>query len=533
MSVGASGAGGRWGVGGLFAAAGWIDDRVNPIVVKEARQAVRSRFVVVVYLLLLMGLVTASAVVMLLGTIGVGDGAGAVMFGSLNAAVLGVCVLVTPVVSAVRLSTERKGPRADLMNTTTIGPVSVVMGKLVVAVMIALLFFSAAAPFMMVTYLFRGIDLATIGFTLVLDVVALVAAAQVGVMIAAVPMSRALQVLAGIFLLPSCLYVLAGAAALVLPFSSGGSVASFDADDWVALAVVLVLAVDAVGVLFALSVSLTAQETDNRAVWPRLYLAGSWVLTLAAAVWGSVESSSMDPLTAWTGFWCCVWAVSASLAVGERRRPGKRVLRRLHTRRIGRAVRVLWTSGAASGLVYTLLMVLLTFGVAALLEPVMPLVVLSSSGAHPAWLDANPLWEARAFVPIPLFMLGYALWGGVLRDLLMRRWTKPAVSIAIAWLLAAVCSLGPGIAAFMLSPRDWESYDWPLYLNPAGVLFFSSSEPFAWRMLWISSLFCAGSLALCSGWVYSGLRSYGRAGTSGVEPTAERDAPGAAGRGVA
>src|SRR5262249_24721096 len=144
-----------------------LDDSLNPIVVKELRQAVQSRFVVVALLLFL------SLQLLILGLYLVfGYGARSADMESVNAGregflvlqgvLLGTCLLFIPLYAGVRLAAERSDTNVDLLFVTALKPRAIVRGKLFSAVVLVLLIFSACAPFMTFTYLLRGIDMPTI-----------------------------------------------------------------------------------------------------------------------------------------------------------------------------------------------------------------------------------------------------------------------------------------------------------------------------------------------------------------------------------
>ena len=71
-----------------------------------------------------------------------------------------------PLYAGVRLSLERNDANIDLLFVTTITPGAIVRGKYFAAMALTLLIFSACMPFMMFTYLLRGIDLPTIFYLL-------------------------------------------------------------------------------------------------------------------------------------------------------------------------------------------------------------------------------------------------------------------------------------------------------------------------------------------------------------------------------
>ena len=106
-----------------------LDDRINPIVVKELRQAVKSRIVVGI-LLLFLGLQLFMLGVTLLLRDGGGESittdwnAGAGVFKSQQVVLLWTIMILVPAYAAIRLAAERADQNVDLMFISTLRPVS-------------------------------------------------------------------------------------------------------------------------------------------------------------------------------------------------------------------------------------------------------------------------------------------------------------------------------------------------------------------------------------------------------------------------
>ena len=96
------------------------------------------------------------------------------------------CVGFVPAYAAIRLSFERNDANTDLLFVTTITPGKIVRGKYFTAMALTLLIFSAWMPFMILTYLLRGIDLPTIFLILAFAFVVCAIANAVGIFAGAV-----------------------------------------------------------------------------------------------------------------------------------------------------------------------------------------------------------------------------------------------------------------------------------------------------------------------------------------------------------
>ena len=141
--------------------ADFLDNRLSPTLVRDIRQLVRNRFIVVMinlYLLILtlgtlMVITTQSAYSRLEGA-----GAGLYMFDIVFFFIF--TFIVVNLYTAVIMSQERI--TNDLMFTSTIKPSGFVTGKLSSALVLSFMLFSATLPFITIAYMLRGIDLRTI-----------------------------------------------------------------------------------------------------------------------------------------------------------------------------------------------------------------------------------------------------------------------------------------------------------------------------------------------------------------------------------
>src|SRR5262249_11535355 len=112
-----------------------LGDWLNPIVVKELRQAVQSRFVVVALLIFLTIQVLAVGIYLVTAADPTFSfDAGRWVFMILFGIMLAVSMLFVPLYTGVRLVAERSETNLDLLFITTIKPRSIIAGKLMAAV---------------------------------------------------------------------------------------------------------------------------------------------------------------------------------------------------------------------------------------------------------------------------------------------------------------------------------------------------------------------------------------------------------------
>ena len=442
---------------------GFLGDRMNPIVVREARQAVRSKAVFAALWLLLIALVGVTGTFALLSdaTASASEARGDDLFAQVNGVVMVLCVVFVPIYTAWRFAGEHTGARADLLHTTTVKPSSIVWGKLVVALMVALLMFSAAAPFLTLTYLFRGIDLATILFVVCIDLVGLLVAAQAGVFIAAMRISAGLRIIIGILALPAALWIIATGTTLIL--MEWISVVNFDADDWIMVGSVVAAVLAIGGLMFCMSVAITAPATTNRARLPRIYLTVMWAASLGVAVFAVNRADRFDSVSSWCLMWSVVNSLSMLFAGSERRQLGPRLLRSIPRFRPLRVIAFLYTSGAAGGLLWAVCLQCLS-GIALV-------VVWSLQVPRPTMYGADTIYSlVLHYSSIPCFTLAYILGAAALRDSLARR-LSPGTTAPMAMFAAAMFSIVPLVTASLINPRGWDRDTWYYFANPLGAMF--------------------------------------------------------------
>ncbi|MEM7235429.1 MAG: hypothetical protein AAF517_24870, partial [Planctomycetota bacterium] len=145
-----------------------IDDALNPIVVKELRQAVKGRIVTAMFsLFLTISLIVVTVILMNVeGRHSTDFDAGRDVLLSLQTIVMGTCLLFLPTYAAIRLASERSDTNVDLLFISTIEPGTVVRGKFLSSCLLAAIIFAACMPFMTLSFLLRGVDLPSVALVL-------------------------------------------------------------------------------------------------------------------------------------------------------------------------------------------------------------------------------------------------------------------------------------------------------------------------------------------------------------------------------
>ena len=431
---------------------GWIPalgDRVNPIVVKEFRQAVRSHLVVAVLMVFLLVDLLILGGYMLQSVGGANPEGGRGAFQAFMTVLLLTCLGFVPLYAGIRLSIERNDVNLDLLYVTTIPPGAIVRGKYLTAMALTLLIFSACMPFVVLTYLLRGIDLPTIFLVLALGFLCCAYANAMGVFFGCLPGSWFIRGFLAVVVLPMVLYM-AGVALVgplifvryASPVGTGGW------SPWTFLGIRVLMVLLGIGLLHVMSVALISPKASNRMLVPRLYVTGAWAVSgIVSALWCSYAKIG-EMMAVWTVGSGVLFSGLAILALGERDTWNRRGRRTIPRSPLLRVPAFLFYTGSAGGLAWCTLMFAATM-----------LLGLAWSGpGSTAWLTRGDLAESCTYMTLFYgYILCYCLTTAFLRTVALRN-VPTTVLPVIALLLLAALSLVPYLFAVLVVDRPtWQS----------------------------------------------------------------------------
>jgi hypothetical protein len=494
-----------------------LDDWVNPIVVRELRQAVKSRLVTGALLLFVSLQVLIIGVYLFFRELNEAPGAvdfraGAHMFLVLQGILLGTCMVLVPGVAGARLGAERSGDNVDLMFISSLTPRAIVWGKFLSAIILALLIFSACAPFMTFTYLLRGIDIPTILVVLGIDFLVVVGGTQVAIFVACVPVNRAVRALLGVggfvALIQAYVATVMGTVGLV---ETGLNVFLDSWEFWGRALGVVAAYLGAVGLVFVWSVAMVSPPSANRALPVRLYVLGLWLTTAAiAAVW-SREADHLWPAFVWVLLAVALFCLQFVVSINERESWGPRVARTVPRNPVLRAGAFLLYSGSGGGVLFSAAGAGLTL-----------LAGHAWVQAHPG-LGAAAAWEvlvAPVAGAICLYTACYGLTAVAVRHYLSGGLIRPAFTWVVAMVLVGLCSALPALAAYFLYYREWAAHAherWWVLPNPfASVLEMAelrrrvtpASGEYARQALLFTGCWAAGAALVCLPWLVRQARNF-------------------------
>jgi hypothetical protein len=453
-----------------------LGDRINPIVVKETRQAVNSRLVAG-FLLLFLGIEVAVVTLMIAGR-GMQDPnqldlrAGREIFTIVQGILLGTCMILIPTMTAVRLASERSDVNVDLLFISSLSPRSVLGGKLFAAAALALLIFSAAAPFMTFAYVMRGLDVPTIFVVLLADFLAVLVATSFLLLIASIPAPRGLRIVLGLIGFILICYMGAGLLALSSEFLRYG--VGYDTSSrafWLGLSGMAAVVFGMVGLFMMWAVALVSPQAANRAFGVRVYTVSLWLLEgIICAIW-SWWVGEPEPIQAW-GFVGAIWfSFQMLVAICERDTWGPRVARKIPRNPLLWLPAFLTYSGAAGGLLFAVLGCLISLAGIALAGDLFP------SRRGRAGVETEMLEVAG-------LIAGYTYCYSLTAVILRRAFAHTAFRPGYTWLVAGIlfglgCTI-PFILRFAFISDRNHGYDsdtlWLYLPNPVVTIDQSVSE---------------------------------------------------------
>ena len=280
-----------------------ISDSLNPIVVKEVRQAVQGKFLVVVLMLFLVVQLFTMGIFLANESASRFFNTGREIFTVLSTILLATCLLFVPAYTGIRLASERSDANVDLLFITTLRPRSIIWGKFLAALILTVLLYSACMPFMTFTYLLRGIDLPSIFILLAFNFIIIAVGIQSAILIGCIPTNRVFKAILGVIWLASVVGIFAWTTALsgvLLNAGLGSQLNSWGF--WRGALGVLVSGVALIVHLTLLSTALISPVSANRALPLRIFVIIVWLVTgVGMTIWSDDIVVIGSVLLAWGG----------------------------------------------------------------------------------------------------------------------------------------------------------------------------------------------------------------------------------------
>ena len=148
-----------------------VSDRMNPILVKEVRQALRGRYFSVVFTIMVAIATVIGCMILVTQGYEPKDDAGVWFFVSIYGCLGAAVHVFVPFGVFLSVGSEWEENTYDLLVLSNLRPYQIVFGKLLSAGVQVLLFYSAFGPYLVFAFLLRGLDLGSAAWMLGLTLV--------------------------------------------------------------------------------------------------------------------------------------------------------------------------------------------------------------------------------------------------------------------------------------------------------------------------------------------------------------------------
>jgi len=455
----------------------WVDrvatragDAINPILVKETRQALKSRQFVVTFSLLLFAAFAWTIVgsLLMMPQIYFQPSAPTMLTGYYL--VLAVpMLLVVPLAAYRSLEGEIDDGTLELLSVTSLTPSQIVLGKLGSAALQMMLYFVALFPCVAYAYSLRGVDLPTLGVLMSMLIIFGLTLTVVAIFFAPMATVRSSQVST---LLMVMAFLMAGEFAtgtIAFALIQGGNPLTASQTGFVLFAVLMFTTTFAAVLLMATAAQLTP-ESENRSTGIRISLL---VHQLAVVVIASMSLSYgfaiAGPLVAaLTAHLLVTWAAAGSMMSAESPTMTPRIRRELPGTLMGRLLFVWFTPGPATGMIFALV----NLGVAIFVMGQLHDRVTNLPDAY--WLG---LWwsklQALLLLTWPYLCVAFIGVRAIISVLRSRNTVRAGVgmaALAVVLLLMALVPYSIGLHLNDYRPyaySDWQLTNWIWTMNLA------------------------------------------------------------------
>lgn len=351
----------RWQrIGDLLERAG---EYFNPLLVKECRQALKSRQFAITFLLVLVLCWLWS----LFGVAQMGPMAGYKfngpgMFVGYFVVLAAALLVIVPYSAFRSLIAEREDNTYELVAITTLKPRQIIGGKLGSAVVQIFVYLSAVAPCLVFTYLLRGIDMPTILAILFYTVLGSIALSLCGLLVATFSKEKHWQIVISVIIIVALVIVFiygCAAAASILRYSA---LEFHDPEFWIVNLCFLTFYSSTFVLLYLAAGAQLTFAAENRAQSLRVAMLAQHVLLTGWIAFFAVRDAIIsdgrgiddDVLGIYLSLTFMYWAFMGVLMSGESTELSPRVRRGLPKSLLGRVFLTWFAPGPGTGFMFAL-----------------------------------------------------------------------------------------------------------------------------------------------------------------------------------
>jgi ABC-type transport system involved in multi-copper enzyme maturation permease subunit len=335
-------------------ALGWIGERLDPILVKEARQSLKSRqFFITFGLLLVCGWVWSFLGLALMGPEASYTGKGPEMFLGYMVILAFPLLVIVPFWAFRSLASEQEDRTYELLSITALTPRQIVSGKLASAVVQMVIYLSAISPCLAFTYMLRGIAFPTIAVLLAYLVLGSLGLSLVGLLVGTLTSEKHWQVVLSVLLIVGLLIAFGMAWGLCATVIWEEELPVDQPEFWQFNAALATAYATYFALVFFAAVAQVTFTSDNRSTRLRIVMLVQHVALVGWTIWMVV---AYDPpaeifftLLAFLGLH---WYVMGAFMTGESPGLSPRVKRGLPQSFLGRVFFTWFNPGPGTGYVF-------------------------------------------------------------------------------------------------------------------------------------------------------------------------------------
>jgi len=448
-----------------------IGEWLNPILVKEARQSLKSRqFVFTFALLLICCWIWSIYGTALLGPELAYGSRGPTMFIGYYVILAFPLLVIVPFGAFRSLASEQEDRTYELLSITGLSPRQIVSGKLGSAVLQMLIYLSAISPCLAFTYMLRGIAFPAILFAIVYTVLGSLALALIGLLAGTLTGEKHWQVVLSVVLIIGLLLVFW----VSIPLAVNISELPFATPEfWQVNAALLTGYVAYFAMIFFATVAGITFASDNRSTRLRITMLAQHALFTGwmAWIWIAEADGDLFAIVLFMIFIGIHWYVMGAFMTGESPQLSPRVKRQLPQSFLGRVFLTWFNPGPGTGYLFAI-----RGGLGALV-----LAGIAAVGAQ----DLQARWSLdRAFgvvcfgalqVSYVVIYLGLGLL--VLRPLHKRLFVSPLFGVLVQILLLLLGSGVPLVIYLMVPSLRYSGYSLLYVTDPFRTLWHVGGLP--------------------------------------------------------
>ncbi len=330
-------------------------DWLNPILVKETRQALKSFQFTATFILLLIAcwVVTMGGVAIIGPRISLAAEGGSLMLWYYGILAFPLAVVV-PYSAFRSLAAEREDNTYDLLSITTLRPRQIVSGKLGSSVVQMGVFFSAITPCLAFTYLLRGIDLPTIAVLLAYLFFWSLGLSMVGILLATLTKRRFTHVFLSVAFVGGLLWLFVFAIlGMSIPMIQMSYSYLGSPGFWISVLIFGTFYVTLFALAYCAAAGMISFSSENRSTPLRICMLVQAAAIVGWIAYGWIETSYDMFGVLWLAMIGVVyWYVMGTMLTAERPGMSQRVKRRLPQSLFGRMFFSWLNPGPASGYMF-------------------------------------------------------------------------------------------------------------------------------------------------------------------------------------